>query len=47
MVVPIKVPSMGQMELINHLQRIICSSNIEPYSSVQIVYIEILDKQNW
>ena len=39
MVVLVKIPSMDQIELFNHLLRIIIIGYLKPYSSVQIIYI--------
>ena len=39
LVVPVRVPSLGQIELFYHLQRIIIYSYLKPYSSVQIICI--------
>ena len=38
-VVPVRVPSMDQIELFNHLLRIITICYLKQYSCVQIIYI--------
>ena len=38
-VVLVRVPSMGQIELFNFLQRIIIINDLKPYSWVQVVCI--------
>ena len=40
-VVPITFSSMGQIELFNHLQRIIIISYLKSYNCVQIIYITL------
>ena len=39
MVVPVKVPSMGQIELFNFLLGIIIISYLKPYSFMPVVHI--------
>ena len=37
--VPVRVPSMSQIELFNHLLKIIVVSYLKPYSYMQIIQI--------